>query len=180
MKAVKRGRPKLSKPKIDYGTYETQQKFKMCLTKPPLDVMYEKQILNDDQYKAGLYFKYLHYLIFGNLKIKAYDTTNLGGKSCNKNEDFILKKQYEYFQAIEIIREYELINLVQDIIIYEKPQIFLYIDFKSISYKNVKNYMLIQSLNNSKLLQALLTKLAQHFYHTSSKKSNVTLVKGNI
>ena len=78
---AKRGRPKKNKPLRDKGTPEQQiRRLTLVnggdptLSTTPLDIMYARQIIESNQYNAGLTYWYLYTKVFG----KPFPESNTG------------------------------------------------------------------------------------------------------
>ena len=63
--STRRGRPPKTRPLVDKGTSELQQKRKHHHTTEPLDLCLYYHIINDEEHKALLHFRWLYSLRFG-------------------------------------------------------------------------------------------------------------------
>tara|TARA_R110000824_G_scaffold172022_1_gene349748 strand:+ start:482 stop:1009 length:528 start_codon:yes stop_codon:yes gene_type:complete len=80
-KRFKRGRPRKDAPLRDKGTPESQIKRIMLvnggnpqMSTIPIDIMFERSIINKDEYNAGLIYQYLHSRVFS----KPFPESNTG------------------------------------------------------------------------------------------------------
>ena len=80
-KRFKRGRPRKDAPLRDKGTPEAQIKRIMlvnggnpAMSTTPIDIMFERTIINRDEYNAGLIYLYLHSRVFS----KPFPQSNTG------------------------------------------------------------------------------------------------------
>ena len=80
-KRFKRGRPKKDAPLRDKGTPEAQIKRIMlvnggnpAMSTTPIDIMFERTMINRDEYNAGLIYLYLHSRVFS----KPFPESNTG------------------------------------------------------------------------------------------------------
>ena len=80
-RSTKRGRPKIDRPLRDKGTPESLIKRlalvgdgDITMSSTPIDVMYTRNIINPNQYNAGLTYWYLYTRVFG----KPYPQSNTG------------------------------------------------------------------------------------------------------
>ena len=80
-KKFKRGRPKKNAPLRDKGTPELQIKRIMLvnggnpsMSTTPIDIMFERSMINQDEYNAGLIYQYLHSRVFS----KPFPQSNTG------------------------------------------------------------------------------------------------------
>ena len=71
VKRFKRGRPRKDAPLRDKGTPESQIKRIMLvnggnpqMSTTPIDIMFERSMINKDEYNAGLIYLYLHSRVF--------------------------------------------------------------------------------------------------------------------
>ena len=81
IRSRKRGRPRIDRPLRDKGTPEQQiRRLTLVnggdptLSTTPLDIMYARQIIEPEQYNAGLTYWYLYTKVFG----KPFPESNTG------------------------------------------------------------------------------------------------------
>ena len=81
VKRFKRGRPRKDAPLRDKGTPEAQIKRIMlvnggnpAMSTTPIDIMFERTMINRDEYNAGLIYLYLHSRVFS----KPFPQSNTG------------------------------------------------------------------------------------------------------
>ena len=81
VKRFKRGRPRKNAPLRDKGTPESQIKRIMlvnggnpAMSTTPIDIMFERTMINRDEYNAGLVYQYLHSRVFA----KPFPQSNTG------------------------------------------------------------------------------------------------------
>jgi len=81
VKRFKRGRPRKDAPLRDKGTPESQIKRIMLvnggnpqMSTTPIDIMFERSMINKDEYNAGLIYQYLHSRVFS----KPFPESNTG------------------------------------------------------------------------------------------------------
>jgi hypothetical protein len=122
----RRGRPIVQKPAKDLGTKELRQKRQLSLTKSPIDILLSKSIITEEQHNAGLKFRWLYNLRFGNLKLKAYDGFNLRGGDASFDEEYLAKKSKIYLKIANYLNENRILNIVSNIVIFDLfPMILL-------------------------------------------------------
>mgnify|MGYP003124378067 FL=1 len=81
VKRFKRGRPKKNAPLRDKGTPESQIKRIMlvnggnpAMSTTPIDIMFERSMINRDEYNSALVYQYLHSRVFA----KPFPESNTG------------------------------------------------------------------------------------------------------
>jgi len=106
-----RGRPKVNKATRDFGTVELQQKRLMRATDDALDLVFEKGIITETQYYAGLKLRKFFHIIFGFLKVRAYDISNIRGRSTKigeyEEEKSRIKKDYDFIIRSLAVKGYD-------------------------------------------------------------------------
>jgi hypothetical protein len=140
----KRGRPKLNKDPIDYGTPELQRKRKQNLTIEALDLCLKKNLINEIEHQAGMKLRWLYSLKFGSPNIRAYSFNNEG--PCNKYEDnpqWLKKKSDEYISFLNELQKYKAKNTVMNIAIFNIRGSFL--TNTDISRQVMKDYKTFKS-----------------------------------
>jgi hypothetical protein len=116
-----RGRPKLSREKKDLGTKELLAKKHAGVTEEMLDLMLNKGIITSLEHQAGLRFRWLHYLKFGTLSLRAYNVGNIVGQQpLNNDTKWKYYKEKEYEQAAFTLCQSGCFNIVADICIFNQ------------------------------------------------------------
>jgi len=148
----KRGRPKssISKAKQDLGTPELQAKKQSNITKEPLDLCYERNLINADQRWAGIHLRWLHTIRFGlpNVTSISFDLYDKFSKTEN-DEDWQQAREIEYKSAIKLLAQIEAKDIVLDICVFNRTARFLD------KIQNVSNYSNSRIRHNERQIMLL-------------------------
>jgi hypothetical protein len=122
----KRGRPKTEQSKKDLGTKELRAKRAFDLTIEPLDLCLKQQLINQEQYQAGMRLRWLYQLHFGSPNIKAYNSDFLGGKSIRKeNEEWLAERFEEYLGCLRGLIHCNAKSIVMNVCVFHQRPGFL-------------------------------------------------------
>jgi len=117
----KRGRPKILRPKLDYGTPELRLRRMRGDTAETLDLCLERGLITEQQHWCGIHLRWLYTLRHGAPGVRAIDPTHLGGIEI-KNDDPEWRKlrEQEYHEAITKLGKH--MKLLMNICVYnERP-----------------------------------------------------------
>lgn len=103
---TRRGRPRAQALPKDPGTPELRFKHALGLTREPLDVCLEKNLLTADQHRAGLHFRWLYTLRYGLPTVRALDlSTPPGGMPSGADELWRQGREVEFREASRLLHE---------------------------------------------------------------------------
>ena len=144
----RRGRPKkINHNSYDKGTIELIEKRKSNLTTEPLDLCFQRGLINEQQHNAGMRLRWLYTLKFGAPTISAYSPDNLGGHSCKYEDNgWMKRRQNEYHLIIELLERNKARKIVMDICVFNRMPSFLYKVPKNFRCNNLATYKELQLL----------------------------------
>lgn len=164
----RRGRPKIKKVEKDLGTKELRAKRALDITIEPLELCLKREIIDEEQYQAGIRLRWLYQLNFGSPNIRAYNMEYQEGKNTREmNEDWLANRFDEYKECLKSLEKSSAKKIVMNICIFGQRQSFL-MPYKD---ENNKVYNREISIKMIKFKEGMncLTKL---FRITNKKKSN--------
>ena len=118
---TRRGRPKSEKSdKIDRGTIQLQQKVGAGHTKEAIDICYDREIINQPEYRAALHFRWLYTVRFGAPDVSAVDLDGYMGKDVSQYTDDFWHEQREkeYAMATERLRSDGALKIIMNVVIF--------------------------------------------------------------
>ncbi len=122
----KRGRPSLNKEKNDTGTKELREKVARNFTIEPLDLCLKKNLINDDEHKAGIRLRWLYTLRFGSPGISAYHPENQGPSCFRSDEESWLSARHnEYANMLSALEKIDSKRVVMNICVFNQRAAFL-------------------------------------------------------
>lgn len=127
---TKRGRPKLNRPRHDYGTPELVHKRMMIspvdatLSTTPLDALKSRGVISDEAHAAASYFRALRQNIFGKAHVQA---VNLGAISGAPDESVSPSDEIEYRDACSAMKCHgrQVFDAVENCVVHERWPDFL-------------------------------------------------------
>lgn len=121
------GRPASQKFKKDLGTPELIAKRKIGITTEPLDLCFERRIIDDSQHRCAIYFRWLYTLRFGLPTVRAYDLARTKGRDVEsyKSHLWLHEKQGEYERLVRKLKAIEAFHVILDICVYNMMPKFL-------------------------------------------------------
>ena len=103
------------------------QKRKANITTEPLDLCFQRGLINEQQHNAGIRLRWLYTLKFGAPTISSYSPDNVGGHSCKYEDNgWMWHRQLEYKLMIERLEKSKARKIVVDICIFSRMPQFLY------------------------------------------------------
>ncbi len=122
----KRGRPKLEREAIDYGTEQLQKKREQNMTTEALDLCLKRSLIDIDEHEAGLRLRWLYTLRYGSPGIRAYHPDNFG-VSCFRvdDEEWLQARKIEYENAVNELNRVGAKRIVMHICVFNKRALFL-------------------------------------------------------
>lgn len=125
----KRGRPKKHKPDYDLGTIELQDKRKKKLTKEPFDLIYEKNLITEEEYIAGNRLRYLYSLKYGISSVRAYNPRHFLDINYKKVDlQYLENSNIELETALNLIKNNGSYNIVTNTCIHKQAIMLNHID----------------------------------------------------
>ena len=122
-----RGRPKLNKPAKDLGTVELQKKKKLHITDDALDLMLRREVITENQYHAGMKLRYFFNMLYGFLKVRAYDMSMVRGLSTDTdgNEVICAKIKQRYDGVMRRLASRSYSNTIYRVCLHGEMQPFM-------------------------------------------------------
>ncbi|MEZ5691352.1 MAG: hypothetical protein R3D71_06785 [Rickettsiales bacterium] len=120
----RRGRPKIDRPKIDTGTPETANKIKRGITKEPIDLLFEKQLINQYQHWCAIHLRWLYTLRYGVVNVKAIDVSRSYDMSISQSNDnnelWNSERESEYNNALNRLKLSGYDRLILNLCVYNE------------------------------------------------------------
>lgn len=124
--SCKRGRPHLHRQKKDTGTAELAARHAKGFTMEPLDICLKRNLISEEQHAAGMHLRWLHSLRFGAPTVRAYDHSDMGGRSIAvRDETWRAGRESEYEQSIRLLKTDGLHIMVTNTVIFNHFPRFL-------------------------------------------------------
>jgi len=127
----KRGRPKgqgaaKGREEKDLGTAELQAKRAKGLTREPIDICKDKEIISPEQYSSALHFRWLYTLRFGAPGVSAINLDAYYGREIGTNDEaWQAEREKEYAMAVEKLRQAGALKIVMNITVFNHMPRFL-------------------------------------------------------
>lgn len=146
----KRGRPRIKKTQIDFGTRELQEKRQHEITTEPLDLCLRRGLITAEQHWAGIHFRWLHSMRFGAIKLHSMDPSDLGGiehKLENPARDKRLQEEYQFI--LSKLQQCGLDRVALGLCIYnESPQFLRFYKRKSFMLEDERQLKKVKRMLN--------------------------------
>lgn len=123
-----RGRPKKAPvPSQDTGTPELIFKRAYDETAEAIDLCRARNLITDEQHRAGMHLRWLHTIRFGAPGVSAYDLTRASGAELRAANDLLWHRarEEEYQDAIELLRTVKRLDDVMGVCVYNERPFYL-------------------------------------------------------
>lgn len=125
---AKRGRPKLNRPRVDYGTPESIRKrmhispSDATLSSCPLDAVKSRRIISDEAYASAVYFASIRKRVFGKAIPPAMDLTAVSGRPTELDEKQFKHHFTEYRDACNAMKAQgrSAFDAIENLVIHER------------------------------------------------------------
>jgi len=123
----KRGRPKKNKIELDFGTIELQEKRKSNLSDDLLITLKKLNFINDVEYQAALWFRYLYSIKFGNPNvITACNIMKINGRNLfEMNKEKREKMEKLYNKISQQLEGRGMKNMMLNVCVFDKCDMIL-------------------------------------------------------
>lgn len=148
--------------KKDFGTPELIKKRLANATSEPLDLCLKYKLIEREQHRAGMRFKWLRTLRMGSARIRAYDCSDLGGIYPPRYTDqkMLADMSIEYSDSIQELKKVHSYRVVVNVCIH------------NISPKFLSKPALAEKALELKVLRMGLNALAYHYGYINMDQSN--------
>lgn len=147
---AKRGRPKLNRPRVDYGTPElikrrmTIAPFDATLSTCPLDILKARRLVSDEAYSAALYFAGIRKRMFGKAIPPVLDLTAISGGPSEFDDIEAAGAEQEYRDACFAMKAQGRISFdaVENLVVHERAPGWLLSPTGGTQHGEQKRFML--------------------------------------
>lgn len=124
--SLKRGRPRVSRPRIDTGTAELAARHAKGLTMEVLDSCLKSRLIANEEHAAGMHLRWLYSLRFGSPTVRAYMPDDARGRNITKHDEQWRRcRESEYEKAIQALKAIDAHIMVTNIVIFNRVPRFL-------------------------------------------------------